>query len=225
MNGAEVIQSCAEGRRNFSKEDLSGVDLFEADLRGANLNRANLFMADLNRADLNRADLNRADLNRADLNRANLFEADLSEADLSEADLSEANLNRTILIGTNLCGANLHSTCLGPQLLKSQRQIAKACSVRGHSGLLVYRTASSQFVGSTEYVPGHTYRAPILSFSAETECHPGIYAGTLETMRDMYADTPLVRCYVRAGDWVITAKKGCIRCAAIRVLSKVERDG
>lgn len=200
MNGAEVIQSCAEGRRNFSKEDLRG-----ANLRGANLREANLSGADLRWVDLRGADLRRVDL--------------------SGANLSGADLNRTILIGTNLCGANLHSTCLDPQLLKSQRQIAKACSVRGHSGLLVYRTASSQFVGSTEYVPGHTYRAPILSFSAETECHPGIYAGTLETMRDMYADTPLVRCYVRAGDWVITAKKGCIRCAAIRVLSKVERDG
>lgn len=85
----------------------------------------------------------------------------------------------------------------------------------------MYRTPRSQHVGSTEYIPGHTYTAPVLSWDVATECHPGIYAASLAWMRKNYEARDLVRCYVRDGDWTITAK-GAIRCSRIRVLSTVE---
>lgn len=145
---------------------------------------------------------------RANLHGAYLHDANLSYANLSYADLHDANLH----------GANLSYTCLSPNLHIAQRAFCLACPPIGrHGGRIVYRTAQSQHVGSTEYVPGHTYTAPVLSFNCATDCHPGIYAGSLEWMYENYQDVPLVRCYVRDGDWVITAK-GAIRCKRIRVL-------
>jgi uncharacterized protein YjbI with pentapeptide repeats len=141
--------------------------------------------------------------------RADLHDANLHGADLSGADLRNANLS----------GANLSDTCLSSDLHAEQRAFCRACPPIGrHGGRIVYRTAQSKFVGNTCYLPGHTYVAPVLSFSCETACHPGIYAGSLEWMQN--ASGTLVRCYVRDGDWVITAK-GAIRCKRLRVLSKV----
>ena len=121
----------------------------------------------------------------------------------------------------DLSGAKLSGTCLDPTLVTLQRKFCRECPPTKHGGRVVYRTARSQHVSDTQYIHGHTYVAPNLSFSCETACHPGIHAGSLEWMRDNYPDTPLVRCYVRDGDWVITAK-GTIRCKRIRVLSEVE---
>lgn len=119
----------------------------------------------------------------------------------------------------NLADADLAGTCLSTNLYGLQRMFCKQCPTIGkHGGKIVYRTAESQHVGSTQYVPGNTYVAPYLSFSSETECHPGIYAGSLEWMLENYSDKPLVKCYVRDGDWVISAK-GAIRCKRLRVLS------
>ena len=93
-----------------------------------------------------------------------------------------------------------------------------------YGGRIVYRTTKSKYIGDTEYKPGHTYIAPILSFSAETPCHPGIYAGTLGQIKKQYPhEQQYVRCYVRDGDWVI-CEKG-IRCARLRVLSYVDTNG
>jgi len=136
---------------------------------------------------------------------------DGSRADLSGADLSEANLS----------GADLRGTCLDAELLVRLRTFCHECPPTLRGGRIVYRTASSQHVGSTEYQPGHTFVAPVLSFESAIACHPGIYAASLDWMQRRYPDAPLVRCYVRDGDWVITAK-GAIRCARLRVLSYVE---
>jgi uncharacterized protein YjbI with pentapeptide repeats len=150
--------------------------------------------------------------------------ADLCGANLSCADLSDANLSGAYLSGAGLHDADLHGadlsdTCLSSDLHAEQRAFCRACPPIGrHGGRIVYRTAQSKFVGNTCYLPGHTYVAPVLSFSCETACHPGIYAGSLEWMQN--ASGTLVRCYVRDGDWVITAK-GAIRCKRLRVLSKV----
>lgn len=137
---------------------------------------------------------------------ANLTGADLTGADLTRADLT---------------GANLSGTCLDPQLLSRQRIFVRDCPPLRAGGRIVYRTARSQhMLAATDYIPGHTYVAPYLSFSAETPCHPGIYAGSLAQIRDEYPAVSLVRCYVRDGDWTICAKG--IRCARLRVLGYVE---
>ena len=156
------------------------------------------------RADLSGADLSRANLRDANLRGANLSDADLSGANLSDADLSRADLSRT---------------CLSTNFGKLARKFAKECPATTTGGRIVYRTEKSQHVGSTRYEIGKTYIAPALSWSVETECHPGIYAASLRWMKENYPYVDLVRCYVRDGDWTITAK-GAIRCSRIRVLSK-----
>jgi len=188
--------------------DLRRANLYGADLREANLRRANLYGADLSGADLRRADLYGANLRRADLYGANLSGADLRWANLSGANLS----------GADLSGVNLSGTCLDPMLHAEMRRFVRTCRPLHTGGRIVYRTATSQDVGSTEYTPGHTYTAPVLSFDSATACHPGIYAGSLKWMREKYPNQGLVRCYVRDGDWVISAK-GAIRCQKLRVLA------
>ena len=205
------------------RADLSRAYLSRADLSGANLSRADLTRADLSRADLSRAYLSdaylsRADLSGANLSRANLTRANLSDANLSDADLRGANLTRANLSDAYLTGANLSGTCLDPRLLQLQRQFCRECPPLATGGRIVYRTATSQHVSSTSYEPGHTYTAPVLSFDSVTECHPGIYAGSLRWMQENYPNIALVRCYVRDGDWVISAK-GAIRCKKLRVLA------
>ena len=165
-----------------------------------------------------RADLIRADLSDAYLSDADLRGANLTRANLSDAYLSGANLTRAYLRDADLRGADLSGTCLDPRLLQLQRQFCRECPPLATGGRIVYRTATSQHVSSTSYEPGHTYTAPVLSFDSVTECHPGIYAGSLRWMREHYPDKPLVRCYVRDGDWVISAK-GAIRCKKLRVLA------
>ena len=144
---------------------------------------------------------------------------DGSKANLSGADLSEANLSGADLRWANLSGANLNNTHLDPNLQKLQRAFVRVCPPTKHGGRIVYRTEQSQHIGNQIYEPG-TYIAPILSADITTACHPGIYAASLEWCQNKYPNTPLVRCYVRDGDWFITAK-GAIRCKRLRVLSKV----
>jgi len=198
-------------RANLIDADLSGANLIDADLSGANL-----IDADLSGANLSGADLSGADLRHADLSGANLRHADLSGADLRHADLSGANLS-----GADLRQAVLNGTCIDDELLKAQRLFCRQCPPLATGGRIVYRTTTSQHVGHTHYEPGHTYTAPVLSFDAATACHPGIYAGSLKWMKENYRNTRLVVCYVRDGDWVITAK-GAIRCKKLRVLSYYE---
>ena len=163
-----------------------------ADLRWANLRGANLREADLRWADLRGADLRWADLRRADLGRADLRWADLGEADLG-------------------------ATCLDPAQTARSRAFARAA---GQRGIVVYRTAQSLHIGDTQYEPGRTYIAGALSWDTTSDCHPGIYAGTLAAIRDYAPGERLVRCYVRAGEYVVTGK-GLIRCARLRVLGYV----
>jgi uncharacterized protein YjbI with pentapeptide repeats len=196
------------------------ANLSGANLSGANLSGDNLSGANLSGANLSGANLRDDNLSDANLSGANLRDADLSGANLSGADLSGANLRDADLSGANLSDANLSGTCLNPALHNMQRAFINTCRATKHGGRIVYRTEYSQHIGSQHYEPGHTYIAPVLSFSAETECHPGIYAASLNWMRMKYGESKLVRCYVRDGDWTITAK-GAIRCERLRVLSQV----
>ena len=120
----------------------------------------------------------------------------------------------------DLSGANLSGTVLDKENIKRQRAFCRACPPLRTGGRIVYRTAMSQHIGSTEYKPGRTYVAPFVSADVVTACHPGIYAGSLEWMHRQYGREPLVRCYVRDGEWFITAK-GAIRCKRLRVLNRV----
>jgi len=210
-----------EGRANLRWADLSRANLHRADLSGANLSRADLSRANLSEANLHGADLRWANLHGADLRWADLSRADLHEADLSEANLSGADLSGADLSGADLSEANLANTCLDPQLTHHARAFARKCPAQHTGGRIVYRTERSKYVGNTRYHPGKTYIALNLSWSVETACHPGLYAGSLEYIRREYPNVQLVRCYVRDGDWTITAK-GAIRCARLRVLSYVE---
>jgi len=193
-------------RANLSNANLHGADLSSANLYGANLYGANLYGANLYGANLEGANLYGTNLGGADLEGANLSRADLSSADLRGADLR---------------GADLSNTCLNPELVNLQREFCKACPPLAAGGRIVFRTSKSQHVGSTEYVPGHTYTAPVFSFDCATDCHPGIYAASLKWMQENYEDAPLVVCYVRDGDWVISGK-GAIRCKKLRVLRSYE---
>ena len=198
--------------------DGKQADLRRADLRGANLSWANLIGADLRGADLRGADLAWADLIGADLIGADLRGADLRGADLRGADLAWADLRRADLRGADLRGADLRATCLDPAQTARSRAFARASRQRG---IVVYRTAQSLHIGDTQYEPGRTYVAGALSWDTTSDCHPGIYAGTLAAIRDYAPGARLVRCYVRAGEYVVTGK-GLIRCARLRVLGYVE---
>ena len=173
--------------------------------------------ANLTGADLTGADLTDAYLTDAYLTGANLTRANLTSADLTGADLTDANLTRAYLTRANLTRANLAGTCLSPNLIALQREFCRECPPLLTGGRIVFRAARSQHVGSTKYIPGHTYTAPILSFDCATDCHPGIYAASLIWMQENYHGEPLVVCYVRDGEWVITGK-GAIRCKKLRVL-------
>ena len=223
---AEILDKHAKWRRG---EDGGG----RADLRDAYLARADLARADLRDADLTRADLRGAYLTGAYLTGAylrdtyltgaDLRDADLrGAADLRDADLTRADLRDADLRDADLTGADLRGTCLDINLVVLQRRFCRECPPLDTGGRIVYRTAKSQYVGSTEYKPGHTYTAPHLSFDCVTACHPGIYAASLEWMLDNYPGNQLVICYVRDGDWIISAK-GAIRCKKLRVLYHYQR--
>ena len=166
----------------------------------------------------------RPDLREANLSLADLSLANLSKADLSGADLREANLRWADLSGADLREANLSRTCLDPRILAWQRAFVAACPVDADGYRTVYRTARSLNVANTVYEPGQTYEAPWLSFSAETSCHPGIYAGTMKQIEaeiEGMTDPPqIIKGRVHDGDWVI-CEKG-VRCARIEVLEYVK---
>ena len=222
----EILDKHAKWLRD--EEGGERADLSDADLRRAYLRHANLSDAYLRRADLSGADLGYADLSDANLSDADLSDADLSGANLYGADLSGADLRRAYLSGADLGYADLRradlgGTCLSPELHELQKQFCRECPPLATGGRIVYRTAKSRNVGSTEYKPGHTYTAPHVSFDCATDCHPGIYAASLTWMQENYPGTKLVVCYVRDGDWIISGK-GAIRCKKLRILSYYEED-
>jgi hypothetical protein len=171
-------------------------------------------------ADLRGADLRGADLCGADLCGANLYRADLRGADLSGADLSGANLYRADLRGANLRranlrGADLSDTCLDPDApIQATDLLNLECPGDGYA--YGYRTARSQHCGSTEYVPGQTYRALWLSHDVTTECHPGIYLASLAWLQSYYPGEPVVRCRARIDRIVCAGDK--YRTDALEIL-------
>ena len=118
----KIDEEYKNGRRNFSREDFSGLDLRDllltradlawADLTGTYLTGADMIDADLRGAILTGANLTRVNLTGANLTRVNLTDADLSWANLEGAnlrgaDLAWADLTGTYLTGAILTGANI----------------------------------------------------------------------------------------------------------------------
>ena len=226
LQGAELREAKLQGAELQGAElqgaNLQGAELQDANLRGAKLQGADLRGADLWRADLWRADLQGAKLQGANLQGADLRGANLQGADLRGADLQGAKLQGADLQNADFQGAELGDTCLSPDLLRFQREFVAECpAVAGYR--MVYRAKTSQYGGNIIYEVGKLYEAPILSFSCETACHPGIYAASWRWMQANMSGVPLVKCRVADGDWVITAK-GAIRCAKLEVLDDVEES-
>jgi hypothetical protein len=64
-----------------------------------------------------------------------------------------------------------------------------------------------------------------VSYSSETACHPGIYAGSLRHIKGDFPDESVfAKCVVEDGDWIITLK-GTIRCSKLTVIGYVNRNG
>ncbi|MDZ7959750.1 MAG: pentapeptide repeat-containing protein [Aulosira sp. DedQUE10] len=96
---ANLLESYAVGKRDFSRAELGeanlqGVDLKGADLSYADLSQANLSGANLRGSDLSFADLSQANLKDSDLRGALLFSANLRLADLTGAKLDKADCDR-----------------------------------------------------------------------------------------------------------------------------------
>ena len=184
---------------------LCGADLCGADLSCTNLSHADLCDADLCDANLRYADLRYADLRGADLRGADLSHTDLCDANLRYADLRDADLRDTNLRYADLRGADLRGTCLDPAEPIPPADLS-AFEIRD-GWAYGWRTATSQHCGETEYVPGQTYTAPLLSRDVDTKCHPGIYlAPSAAWLAEHEYTGPYVRCrarvdrIVRAGD-------------------------
>jgi hypothetical protein len=210
------IEGKSGARANLSGAYLSGANLSEASLNWADLSRADLSGASLSWADLRRADLSWADLSGANLSGANLSGAYLSGANLYGANLRRANLSGANLSWADLSRANLGHTVLDPKTSRRNREFAQNNNQRG---IIAYRSISSLFIGNNRYVPGYTYVAPVMSWCSTTECHPGLYAGTPEQIRNLDSRVKLVKVYVRAGDYIVLNKG--IRCKRFRVLEYV----
>jgi Uncharacterized low-complexity proteins len=111
---AKILLAIKEGKKNFSRADLSGAEIFDA-----NLESTEFVGADLSNCDLTHCNLRGADLTKAKLANSRLWNTDLTGANLTEADLT----------GADLSGACLHNTKLWHADIKD----VKSLSVRNFS--------------------------------------------------------------------------------------------
>ena len=143
----------------------------------------------------------------------------MRDAGLRDANLSNANLSNANLRDANLRDANLSGTVLENKT-KQLRSTLRVC-LQHNGGLILYRTKTSQHIGSTEYATGKTYTAPAFSSCHATDCHPGIYGMTIEQIKKHYPNTPLVKIYVPYGEWHFVSESKGFRCRRVRVLADV----
>ncbi len=99
-SAATLVESYAQGKRDFSKAelgnaDLQGINLKGSDLSYADFSEANLSGANLRGTDLSFADFSQANLKDADLRGALLMSANLRQADLKGANLEKADYDRS----------------------------------------------------------------------------------------------------------------------------------
>ena len=99
---AEIVSAIKDGKKNFSRADLSGVEIFDANLEGFEF-----LGADLSHSDLTHCNLKGSDLTRAKLVNSRLWNTDLTGANLTEADLTGSDLSNACLHNTKLWHANI----------------------------------------------------------------------------------------------------------------------
>ena len=133
-----------------------------------------------------------------------------------DKDGERANLREADLSGANLSWANLRGTILDPAITVRNRMFAIENKM---PDLIMYRTRQSKFNGSEIFEPGAWYYANTMSWCPVTECHPGLYAGTWEQIKDEYPNEPLVKVRIPAGTYQVVYKG--VRCAWFEVLEDV----
>jgi uncharacterized protein YjbI with pentapeptide repeats len=208
---------------NFSHATMNNAVLANGYFRETMFDYAILHNAHIRGANFTRACFSHADMSGVHGRDAIFTSAQLNETDFSQALLSGADFRHAELINTRFDNggmAMLDETILSTRTRSLKRAFAKDCPPVGkHGGRIVYRSSYSKYVGDTEYKPGHTYIAPVLSHDETTLCHPGIYAYP-NLSRAYYEESAyVVRCYVRDGDYVVCAKG--IRCERLRVLDEL----
>lgn len=114
MNSEIFFQHYREGRRDYSKESLSGLDFF---IHALLLSHTGFFERELSSLvsegaevaskPITGVDLGGGSLKKANVTGSNFFKADLSGANLEEIDGRYACFVGANLSGANLCGADL----------------------------------------------------------------------------------------------------------------------
>ena len=99
---AKIVSAIKDGKKNFSRADLSGAEIFDANLEGAEF-----VGADLSNCNLTHCNLRGADLTKAKLVNSRLWNADLTGANLTEADLTGSDLSNACLYNTKLWHADI----------------------------------------------------------------------------------------------------------------------
>ena len=102
-----AIEQYKDGKRDFSRIDLSKLRMCQADF-----SEANLTAADLSQADFSAANLSKTTLRGAILNDSKLKQANLTQADMRGAYLENCQLIKAILVGVNLGRADLSAANL-----------------------------------------------------------------------------------------------------------------
>lgn len=121
-----LLMAYANGRNDFSSQNLSKLDLSNANLTSVNFRNCQLIKTNLEEANLSKANLYNSNLTGAILRKANLYKtyflnAVLENADLRGANLEKADLTGAYLTGANLCGANLTNAKLEDNQLKDTK--------------------------------------------------------------------------------------------------------
>lgn len=94
---SKIASAIKDGKKNFSRADLSGTEIFDASLEGFEFVGADLSNCDLTHCNLKGADFTKAKLVNSRLWNADLTGANLTEADLTGSDLSNACLHKAKL--------------------------------------------------------------------------------------------------------------------------------
>jgi len=92
-----ILSAIKDGKKNFSRADLSGAEIFDANLEGSEF-----VGADLSNCDLTHCSLKGSDLTKAKLINSRLWNTDLTGANLTEADLTGSDLANACLFNAKL---------------------------------------------------------------------------------------------------------------------------
>ena len=181
VTAANIRELYAEGRRDFTRADLSW-----ANLRGSDLSGANLRWADLRGADLRWANLRGSDLSGADLRWANLRGADLRWANLSGANLRwSKNIAPVIAARIMRCPPEgefiAYKKLKGGTICKlaipadARRSSATGYKCRAEFADVIEGNGVSVHDGTTAYAPGQRVTCHEWDADRWNECGGGIH--------------------------------------------------